>query len=351
MAARSEELTRFVRDSLSREIPRPEIERALIEAGWRPHQVRKALAAYADAGFALPVPRPAPHLSAAEAFLHLVIFSALAAAALSVVQLLFALTDWIFPDPASLGVYAGDWRAEIRWAVARVVIAFPVFLIASIRAALILRRDPAERLSPVRRWLTYIAMFLAVCVVIGDLVTLIAYLLSGETTARFLVKVVVVAAVAGGILAHYLQDLRDEARERSAAATPLLLILGVATTAFAVGSGLWLIGSPANEAARRTDDRRVQNLQAIATAIDLFWQRAEGLPENLAALGAELSVPLEATDPETGEPYDYRAAGGKEYELCASFSRASESVTRDARWTHGAGRQCFSLTAAEESRR
>jgi hypothetical protein len=351
MSARSEELACFVRESLTRQIPRAEIERALTEAGWHPHQVQKALAAYADASFPVPVPRPAAQLSAGEAFLYLIIFSALGAAAFSVVQLLFALVDWAFYDPAADTIYRGDWRSSLRWAVARVIIAFPLFLIASQRAARLVRRDPAERLSPVRRWLTYVAMFIAVCVVLGDLVTLVAYLLSGETTARFLLKVVIVGIIAGSILAHYLADIRDETPPPAAPASAPLLIFAFLTAALAVGGGLWLIGSPGSESARRTDQRRIEDLQAIATAIDLLWQRSERLPENLAALGDELSVPLDITDPETDASYEYRAESGRNYELCATFSRPSETVLRDAHWTHSAGRQCFSLAADPTEKR
>ena len=76
MAARLDELTRFVREALQRGIPRPEIERALHEAGWQPEQVEKALAGYAEIPFPVPVPRPVPHVSAGEAFRYLVLFTA-----------------------------------------------------------------------------------------------------------------------------------------------------------------------------------------------------------------------------------------------------------------------------------
>ena len=50
-----DELTRFVRDALSRQVPRGEVETVLLQAGWRPEQVRKALGAYSDTPFPVPV--------------------------------------------------------------------------------------------------------------------------------------------------------------------------------------------------------------------------------------------------------------------------------------------------------
>ena len=71
-------------------------------------------------------------------------------------------------------------------------------------------RHPIKRLSPVRRWLTYLTLFVAAAVLIGDMTTLVFNVLGGELTTRFLLKVVVVALIAGSAFAWYLHDLRRE---------------------------------------------------------------------------------------------------------------------------------------------
>jgi hypothetical protein len=110
MAARLDELTRFVRDCLSRQIPRGEVEAALLGAGWHPQQVRRALDTYADSPFPVPVPRPVAYVSAGEAFLYLVLFSALGISAGSLVQLLFTLIEWAFYDPSSSTFVYDGWQ-------------------------------------------------------------------------------------------------------------------------------------------------------------------------------------------------------------------------------------------------
>jgi hypothetical protein len=291
------------------------------------------------------------HLSAFEAFLYLVLFTALGTSAFSVVELFFNLIEYRFYDPADPPATTREaWLSGVRWAVARVVIAFPVFLFASWWTARALRREPVERSSPIRRWLTYFAMFLTVCVIIGDFVTLVAYVLAGETTMRFFLKVVVVAAVAGIILGYYLWDMRETARKRSAAPSYAILAVAIAVTLFAVGSGLTLIGAPSEQAALRTDARRVRELRAIANAVDVFFERNASLPESLEALSTALGPRLAAVDPETGASYEYRPGADRTFELCATFARPSENVS-DSIWTHGAGAQCFTLTAGDEKRR
>ncbi len=64
--------------------------------------------------------------------------------------------------------------------------------------------------------MTYLTLFIAALFVLGDLITLVFYLLSGETTVRFLLKVLSVASITGGIFGYYLKDVTaDEKEERS----------------------------------------------------------------------------------------------------------------------------------------
>ena len=74
---RSEDLTTFVNEALTRGVPRSEIEGVLLKAGWSKTQVSDALAAFAEVTFAIPVPKPRPYTDAREAFLYGLLFVAL----------------------------------------------------------------------------------------------------------------------------------------------------------------------------------------------------------------------------------------------------------------------------------
>src|SRR3546814_14426826 len=73
-------------------------------------------------------------------------------------------------------------------------------------------RQPIKRLSPVRRWLTYLTLFLAAVALICDVTTLVYNLLGGELSVRFVLKVLVVGVIAGGVFGYYLLDLRSQER-------------------------------------------------------------------------------------------------------------------------------------------
>jgi hypothetical protein len=213
MAIATRELELFVREALARGQSRPAIEAALAQAGWPPEQVRDALDAYADVAFPVPVPRPRPYLSAREAFLYLVLFATLYVSAYHLGSLLFDLVNRALPDPADAAYQFMRIGASMRWSVASLVVAFPVFLFVARHLGRDLARNPVKRLSAVRRWLTYLTLFLAAGIVIGDLIAAVYNLLGGELTLRFMLKVLVVGVIAGTVFAYYLWDLRHEERE------------------------------------------------------------------------------------------------------------------------------------------
>jgi uncharacterized protein YacL len=119
----------------------------------------------------------------------------------------------MFPDvtqPQSLEAF----QDAVRWSIANLVVAFPIFAMLSVSMQKAIARDPARRASRVRKWLTYLTLFLGAGMLIGDVIVLLNAVLKGEVAIRFFLKVVVVAAIAGTVFGYYLSELRrDEARE------------------------------------------------------------------------------------------------------------------------------------------
>jgi hypothetical protein len=77
MASGIHDLEWFTRESLMRGLGKPQIRKAMLDAGWTEDQVRNAVDAYSDVTFPVPIPRPRPQLSARDAFLYLVLFTTL----------------------------------------------------------------------------------------------------------------------------------------------------------------------------------------------------------------------------------------------------------------------------------
>lgn len=210
MASSTQDLEQFIRDALDRGCSRQAIDQALTTAGWTVEQRRAALSAYAEVDFAVPVPRPRPYLSPREAFLYLVLFTTLYLSAYHLGNLLFELINRAWPDlamPNNNGI-----ARSIRWSVASIVIAFPVFLYLSAKIGRELVQQPVKRQSAVRRWLTYLTLFVAAVALICDFITLVDSVLGGEVTIRFILKVIVAAVIASAVFGYYLWDLRRDER-------------------------------------------------------------------------------------------------------------------------------------------
>ncbi len=211
----NQDLQLFVREALAEGLSRKDIATELQKAGWQADEITGALGGFADSSFAIPVPRRRPYTSAREAFMYLLMFLTLYISAYSFGTILFQFINRWLPDAAQIGYgYAYDATAgALRMGTASLVVAFPVFMLMSYLITKAIRRDPEKGSSKVRKWLTYLTLFVAAGVIIGDLISLIYSLLQGELTLRFILKVLTIGSIAGSIFGWYLWDLRGTEEE------------------------------------------------------------------------------------------------------------------------------------------
>jgi hypothetical protein len=210
--ALSQDLIAFVKESLQRGLPRADVERVLLRSGWPAEQVRRALHSFSDVEFAIPVPRPVPSVSARDAFMYVVMFATLILSGYNLADLVFELINRAFPDHGA-AVFSQSTLQAIRWSLSSLIVAFPVFLYVAWLVGRAIRREPTKRASKVRRQLTYVTLFMASCVLIGDFITVVYNFLGGELTVRFVLKVLTVGVIAGTAFAYYLWDLRGDEKE------------------------------------------------------------------------------------------------------------------------------------------
>ncbi len=205
--ALSPDLVEFVKESLRRRIARSDIEDTLIRAGWPRDQVQTALIRFADAEFPIPVPRPTISVKPREAFLYAVLFAALFVSAYNLGALVFGVVDLAFSDREDIPV--ARTRDGIRWSVSLLVVATPVFLYVARVVRRMVQSNPSARASRVRHQLTYLTLFIASAVLIGDVAAVVYNFLDGTVTVPFLLKVLTVAVIAGSTFTYYLRDLRE----------------------------------------------------------------------------------------------------------------------------------------------
>ncbi len=355
------ELSQFVREALLKNKTRAEIKQALKLAQWQDDEIKTALDAYADQEFSIPVPKRTPYLSAGEAFKYLVLFLTLYCSAISLGTILFQAVNRNFIDIISGGYMAIDdttITGTIRFATAMLVVAFPIFFWISYISTKAMLKNPDKRSSRVRKWLTYITLFIASGVIIGDSITLVYNFLSGELTTRFILKCIIVGIITGCIFGYYLLDLRGEEEDNNvlnynSAGFKIFLSCILALIISTLIYGFSTAGSPAKERAKRFDDTKVNDLQQIQNAVNIYYQTHANLPESLEQLKTEPNIYLQSIqDPESKIQYEYRILTSSAFEVCTNFhSSSTQSLDGQSKpyangqpfWDHAQGHVCYTI--------
>ncbi len=295
---------------------------------------------------------PTRSSTAQDVFTHLLSIVMLYVTIWSTLVVLFSLIEQFFPDPLILYPGPGADLDAIRTAAAAMIIAFPVFLLASWILLRGIKAFPEKADLSVRRWLLSLTLFFAAVTIIIDLIVLIHSFLNGDLTTRFVFKVLAVLLVAIAVFGYEFWDLRRKdfiatrmPRLAAWASSVILLVILIA--------GLVIAGSPFHQRLVRFDTQRVSDLQSIQSSIVDFWTSKQRLPATLDNLRNDISGFSAPIDPETHAPYTFSVVTPHSFRLCATFettdSGSSLSVPRPMggigdTWQHGIGNVCFQRT-------
>jgi len=284
-----------------------------------------------------------------DLFLHLLAIVTLYWSAVSFVTLLWQYINYFFPDILNNYYYEG-LTGPIRFAVASLIIVFPVFIIVSWYLNKIYRMESLVRESKIRKWLLYLTLFIASLVIIGDLVSTINTLLGGEITIRFILKAFSILLVAGVIFGYYLDDVRRDAPTKSA--KYFAWVSGIIILAAVVGA-FFIVGSPMTARLMQFDQQKINDLSNIQYQLVNYWQKKEILPNKLSDLNDSISGFKVPTDPQSKANYEYnlKDTASLSFELCATFNKkgvvnaqyalAPMSDISSNNWDHPAGHYCF----------
>ena len=292
--------------------------------------------------------------SAKDFFLHLGMMVALYATGISFLNLLFRIINKAFPE-VTRNIYAWGGGSEISLPVATLIVAFPLFIVLSYFVYKIYTQDPAKKELSIRKWLTYITLFVAGIILAGDLVMVLYKFLDGQDlTAAFLLKALVVLLVAGCVFGFYIQDIRD--RVSSHNRKVWTIITGVVILVSII-LGFSVLGSPQTQRLIRYDNQKITDLQNIQWQVISYWQMNGALPANLKELEKTQQF-IAPTDTDLKKDYEYRGTDLMTFELCAKFNKENMTnqnqfqaapviygkgdIIQNSNWNHKAGRQCFS---------
>ena len=346
----------FTRTCLSQGVNRIEIHQALIDAGWTDREATAALESFAESPLPVPVPKKRVSSGPRAAFLHLLGLFLLYMAAFSTGAILFLAIDLFIKDPANRIFFGlGDFA---RFNAAVLIASLPVLLL--VRRAIMrdVKLNPATRIAPVVRTLSYITLLITSLIMVCDMVVILMGFLNGDLTLTFILKSVVVLLLAGGIFLWYISGLAfeekmGESRQKETSIQDpqwrsRLAWAGFFTASVSLALALWIAGNPFNQRLERLDKQRISDLRSLQGAIGRFHKKEKRLPDTLDELKTYPDSYVErTTDAVTKRPYVYKRLGNTSYRLGAVFDLPTPKDDgrgirgKDGFYQHGAGLQTF----------
>jgi hypothetical protein len=291
-----------------------------------------------------PAVQTKPPQAAKNFFLYFLNFALLYTVAINFGGALFAFIDRTFPLVGNTMFDPG----ALRFFMASLIIGTPIFLLLTRKIYLDALKDESLKHSGIRRWLTYITLIVTSLTGIGDLIALVVNLLNGETTPRFLLKVLTILVIAGGVFFYYLKDIQSlkqiETPKKSLLPKIYFFTSGVLILIVII-TGFFFLPSPATQRLASQDDTRIMNLQSLENSIDQYALVHNGsLPKTLQDMTLVVGSDQ---DPVTKQPYVYQIADATHFKICATFATSNKIQTDktypmyDTSWLHGVGQTCF----------
>ena len=210
-----ERLTSFLDHAKAKGLDFATTRELLRAQGWKDKDVAEA---FATQELDVEVPGPTGQSSARETFMYLAAFACLYTWVIALIVLVFTYINLAFPDPATATAeYRLMWAySAIRQSIAAILVAFPLFLLLWRSILREIDRHPEKSQSKVRHALTYVSLFTASVTLVSDVITLIYFLLEGDLTTRFVLKVIALFVIAGAAFVYLALTLRgSDSKEAS----------------------------------------------------------------------------------------------------------------------------------------
>lgn len=280
-------------------------------------------------------------------FLNLGSIVALYTVVVSLLKLLFSVINFAYPQINAGNYYVGS--QSISWPVSVLIIFFPIFAYLSRVLEKGFVAEPEKKNIAIRKWLTYVTLFLTGLALAGDLVTILYYFIDGrELSTGFVLKVLSVFVVTFGVFYYYVSDLKGKLTPKTHKqwfAVSLLVIIA------SIAWGFSVLGSPRTQKLYKYDFAKISDLQNIDQQLISYWQMKEVLPTSLSELSTSGNYFISPVDQQSRKSYEYEKKSDTSYILCAEFNKASNDGNKiylessypywGGTWTHPAGRYCF----------
>lgn len=206
----SKEVKKYIETALTKGASKEQVAETLIGSGWSKEVIYKLLGDYTGVdsmGIPVPAPKMQAHQISRDLFVYFIIFVTLSMTAGGVGGLFFEFIDYFFEENLARNDFSFH---SISWAIAQLIIAFPIYIILSGWINKNLLKHPEKRESLVRKLMIYFILTITAIVSITDLVIVLTSFLRGDITISFILNALVVLVIAILIFAYYFYEVKED---------------------------------------------------------------------------------------------------------------------------------------------
>lgn len=290
-----------------------------------------------------------PSNAAKYAFYYLLSLVSLIFAALSTGMIIFQIINKKIFDALSLN--QGYYSAEVmKFAISAIIITTPIYFVTMWFINKNLYDGKLGKDSGVRKWLTYLVLFISSVVVIGWLIGTIQSYLGGELTTKFILKALTALLISATVFSYYFYDIRREQVVGAKDKIIKIYFFGSLAVILAVlVCGFIYSDSPQVTRNKNQDMALLNSFDTIDNSINSYYTQTKKLPANLDELVNKTGflTGKDIIDQVTNKKIEYKVKGASKYEICGDFKTANKGQIDqnfewlNSRWPHDAGHQCF----------
>ncbi|MEO1403707.1 MAG: DUF5671 domain-containing protein [Cyanobacteria bacterium J06635_1] len=206
------ELVQFIEAAREKGASDEFISKLLRSFGWPQREIERAFYQVYErlVGYPIPSPGGGAGEAARDAFMYLLSFLTLALWTQALGEMAFIFIDQFIPDALNRSYGNPSW--QVSFCLARLIVAYPIYLLVMRQILKELARYRHKNFSGVRQWLTNLTLLITALIGIGTLIAFLASFLQGELTLRFVLKVAVILIIDGGVLWYYSAWLKRRPR-------------------------------------------------------------------------------------------------------------------------------------------
>jgi uncharacterized membrane-anchored protein len=254
-----------------------------------------------------------------------------------------------------IAAYSGSYdESALKFSISALLVSTPIYYAVSWFIQKSLFSGELKKDSAIRRWLTYLILFVSFLIFIGWLIAFVNNFLNGEVTMKFVLKTISVLVIAAAVFGFYLYDIkRADVENKKDKILKIFFIASLAIIA-AVFVYSFIVAASPSEARNRKLDAQVTNyFYTIDSCVDQYYREKSVLPADFKSMQSECSYLTDdfLKDDQTGQAFGYEIAGDTTYKLCANFRTSNLGKNnRESEYpvaigvnssSHDAGYQCL----------